>query len=226
VVMRNDRSTDLTAETAKVEALLGDQAQVLEVKNWKQLMPVIARMIETADTQILIMLVIFYIAVATVVLNAMLMNVFERIHEFGIMKALGVSPMQLVGLVFAETFFLTLLAAVFGLATGWWVSDYYQLHGIDLSTFAGSITYGGIAFDPVWYGVLLMINLELAMITPPVGLNLFVTAGVAQMSVTDTVKAALPWVGIMFIFLILVTYVPTISTLLPTMLMGPEVIIK
>ena len=50
------------------------------------------------------------------------------------------------------------------------------------------------------------------MITPPVGLNLFVTAGVAKMTVTDTVKAALPWVGIMFIFLILVTYVPFIST--------------
>ncbi|HKI61885.1 MAG TPA: FtsX-like permease family protein [Mariprofundaceae bacterium] len=183
VVMRNDRSTDLTAETAKVEALLGDQAQVLEVKNWKQLMPVIARMIETADTQILIMLVIFYIAVATVVLNAMLMNVFERIHEFGIMKALGVSPMQLVGLVFAETFFLTLLAAVFGLATGWWVSDYYQLHGIDLSTFAGSITYGGIAFDPVWYGAIT----TQALLNPV--LFLFVVAGVAV--IYPAAKAAL-----------------------------------
>ena len=54
------------------------------------------------------------------------------------------------------------------------------------------------------------------MITPPVGLNLFVTAGVAGMSVMNVVKAALPWVGIMFIFLILVTYVPIISTWLPT----------
>jgi len=150
VVIREDRTMDLESETAKVQAL----AAGLEVKNWKQLMPVVARMIETADVQIMIMLVIFYIAVATVVLNAMLMNVFERIHEFGIMKALGVSPMQLVGLIFAETFIMTLLAAVTGLASGWWVSDYYRLHGIDMSGLAGSISYGGIAFDPVWYAAI------------------------------------------------------------------------
>jgi C4-dicarboxylate transporter DctM subunit len=66
--------------------------------------------------------------------------------------------------------------------------------------------------------------MEIGMITPPVGLNLFVTAGVAGMSVLAVVRAALPWVGIMFLFLILITYVPIISTWLPTMLMGPEII--
>jgi len=146
VLIRTDQSRDLEQATAEIELL----AEGLEVKNWKQLMPVIARMIETADVQIMIMLVIFYIAVATVVLNAMLMNVFERIHEFGIMKALGVSPMQLVGLIFAETYIMTVVAALAGLISGWWLSSYYQLHGIDMSALAGSITYGGIAFDPVW----------------------------------------------------------------------------
>ncbi|NWF39367.1 ABC transporter permease [Mariprofundus sp. NF] len=150
VVIRPDRSSDLDIETAKIALL----AEGLEVKNWKQLMPVVARMIETADVQIMIMLVIFYIAVATVVLNAMLMNVFERIHEFGIMKALGVSPWQLVGLVFAETMMMALLAAFTGLLGGWWIADYYQTHGIDMSAIAGSISYGGIAFDPVWYAAL------------------------------------------------------------------------
>ncbi len=145
VVMRPDRATDLAVEAAKI-AMLADG---LEVKSWKELMPVIASMIDTADIQIMIMLVIFYVAVATVVLNAMLMNVFERIHEFGIMKALGVSPWQLVALVFSETFILTLLASAAGLLGGWWLSDYYQTYGIDLSSMA-AITYGGIAFDPIW----------------------------------------------------------------------------
>jgi len=173
VVRRNDRSTDLVLASTKIKAL----AKGLEVKNWKQLMPVVARMIDTADVQVMIMLVIFYIAVATVVLNAMLMNVFERIHEFGIMKALGVTPWQLLGLVFAETFIMTLLAATIGLISGWWVSDYYQLHGIDMSALAGSISYGGIAFDPVWYSevtasaliqpvVFLLIVAALAVIYP------------------------------------------------------------
>jgi C4-dicarboxylate transporter DctM subunit len=81
-----------------------------------------------------------------------------------------------------------------------------------------------LGIDPIHLGIIMVVNMEIGMITPPVGLNLFVTAGVAGMSVTKVVRAALPWVGIMFIFLILVTYVPAISTALPTWLMGPELI--
>ncbi|MDH3637275.1 MAG: TRAP transporter large permease [Gammaproteobacteria bacterium] len=81
-----------------------------------------------------------------------------------------------------------------------------------------------LGIDPIHLGIIMVVNMEIGMITPPVGLNLFVTAGVAEMSVINVVKAALPWVGIMFIFLILVTYVPIISTWLPTLLMGPEII--
>jgi len=81
-----------------------------------------------------------------------------------------------------------------------------------------------LGIDPIHLGIIMVVNMEIGMITPPVGLNLFVTAGVAQMSVMSVVRAALPWVGIMFLFLILVTYVPIISTWLPTSLMGPEII--
>ena len=83
-----------------------------------------------------------------------------------------------------------------------------------------------LGIDPIHLGIIMVVNMEIGMITPPVGLNLFVTAGVARMSVTNVVKAALPWVGIMFIFLILVTYVPIISTWLPTTMMGPEIITR
>jgi len=81
-----------------------------------------------------------------------------------------------------------------------------------------------LGIDPIHLGIIMVVNMEIGMITPPVGLNLFVTAGVAKMTVFDTIKAALPWVGIMFIFLIMVTYIPFISTWIPTMLMGPEII--
>ena len=83
-----------------------------------------------------------------------------------------------------------------------------------------------LGIDPIHLGIIMVVNMEIGMITPPVGLNLFVTAGVAGMSVLNVVKAALPWVGIMFVFLILVTYVPIISTWLPTLLMGPEIITR
>ena len=81
-----------------------------------------------------------------------------------------------------------------------------------------------LGIDPIHLGVMMVVNMEIGMITPPVGLNLFVTSGVAGMSTMSVVKAAAPWLGIMFLFLIIVTYVPSISTWLPTVLMGPEVI--
>jgi C4-dicarboxylate transporter DctM subunit len=83
-----------------------------------------------------------------------------------------------------------------------------------------------LGIDPIHLGIIMVVNMEIGMITPPVGLNLFVTAGVAQMSVTSVIKAALPWVAIMFMFLLIVTYVPSVSTWLPTTLMGPEVITR
>jgi C4-dicarboxylate transporter DctM subunit len=83
-----------------------------------------------------------------------------------------------------------------------------------------------LGIDPIHLGIIMVVNMEIGMITPPVGLNLFVTAGVAKMSVTDVVKAALPFVSILFVFLIMVTYIPWISTWLPTLFMGPEIITK
>lgn len=83
-----------------------------------------------------------------------------------------------------------------------------------------------LGIDPIHLGIIMVVNMEIGMITPPVGLNLFVTAGVAQMNVINVVKAALPWVMILMVFLIMVTYIPSISTFLPNLMMGPEVIIK
>lgn len=83
-----------------------------------------------------------------------------------------------------------------------------------------------LGIDPIHLGIIMVVNMEIGMITPPVGLNLFVTAGVAHMSMMNVVRAALPWLGIMFLFLIIVTYVPWISTWLPTSMMGPEILTK
>ncbi|WP_172295650.1 TRAP transporter large permease [Pseudoruegeria sp. HB172150] len=81
-----------------------------------------------------------------------------------------------------------------------------------------------LGIDPIHLGIIMVVNMEIGMITPPVGLNLFVTSGVAGMPMMRVVKAALPFLGILFIFLIMVTYIPWLSTWLPTSLMGPEII--
>jgi C4-dicarboxylate transporter DctM subunit len=72
----------------------------------------------------------------------------------------------------------------------------------------------------------MVVNMEIGMITPPVGLNLFVTSGVAGMPLMGVVRAAAPWLMILLVFLVMITYIPAISTFLPTAVMGPEVIVK
>src|SRR3546814_6245575 len=72
-----------------------------------------------------------------------------------------------------------------------------------------------LGVDPIHLGIVMVVNMEIGMITPPVGLNLFVTAGITGMSVMQVVRAALPWLGILFLLLILITYVPALSTWLP-----------
>jgi len=83
-----------------------------------------------------------------------------------------------------------------------------------------------LGVDPVHLGIIMVVNMEIGMITPPIGLNLFVTSGITGMSLVQVVKAALPFVGVLFLFLILVTYVPALSTFLPYSLMGPEIVTR
>ncbi len=83
-----------------------------------------------------------------------------------------------------------------------------------------------LGVDPIHLGIIMVVNMEIGMITPPVGLNLFVTSGVAGMPMMKVVRAALPFLAVLFVFLIMVTYIPFLSTWLPTTLMGPEIITK
>ena len=81
-----------------------------------------------------------------------------------------------------------------------------------------------LGIDPIHLGIMMVVNMEIGLITPPVGLNLFVTAGVAKMPLPRVARAAAPWLMILLLFLLLVTYAPFLSTALPNALMGPEII--
>ncbi len=81
-----------------------------------------------------------------------------------------------------------------------------------------------LGIDPIHLGIIMVVNMEIGMITPPVGLNLFVTSGVAGMPMMAVVRAALPFLAVLFVFLIMVTYIPWLSTMIPNALMGPEII--
>ena len=77
----------------------------------------------------------------------------------------------------------------------------------------------GIGVDPVHFGMIMLVNLGIGLITPPVGAVLFVGAAVGKVTIENTVKALLPFYVALFLVLMLVTYVPAISLWLPSMVL-------
>ncbi|HSH47865.1 MAG TPA: TRAP transporter large permease [Halomonas sp.] len=74
-----------------------------------------------------------------------------------------------------------------------------------------------VGVDPVHFGVITLVNFSVGMITPPVGLNLFVAMSISKMSLQEVFKACLPLIGLMLLALVIITYVPWLSTWLPTL---------
>lgn len=150
VVKRQRASEDLNSATARLAQLLPGY----EVRNWRQLQPVLARLFEMSNISLVIMLLITYAAVGILTLNALLMSVFERIPEFGVMKALGFSPWGLFAMIVVESMLQVTVAVLLALGAGLPLSFYFSGHPIDFSRFVqSSSTIAGIAFDAKWYCV-------------------------------------------------------------------------
>lgn len=148
LIVRRPDDVELEAAAAAVRGVTGD----LEVKTWKELMPVVASMLESTQGLIVIVFFIIYIAVGILILNAMLMAVFERIREFGVLKALGVGPLRVVNLILVESAIQTVIAIVAGVTLaipGMW---YLGNIGINVGKLGG-MSAMGLALRPVWYGI-------------------------------------------------------------------------
>jgi ABC-type antimicrobial peptide transport system permease subunit len=100
-----------------------------------------------------IILGIVFLVASFGIINTMLVSVFERTTELGVMRALGVSPRQLVGMVVAEAVLLGLLSALGGLALGGALDAYLVLHGLDFSaSLKDGFDFQGVSLDPIMYG--------------------------------------------------------------------------
>lgn len=75
-----------------------------------------------------------------------------------------------------------------------------------------------LGIDPIHFGIIMVVNMEIGLITPPVGLNLFVSSAVTGMPITRTIRAAMPWLLILLGFLMVITYIPAVSLALPEFL--------
>ena len=137
-----------------IAGMLGSSAAGQDVRSWRQLLPQLAYMVDVYHVAIWIFGSIFFLAAGLGVLNTMLMATFERIREFGVLKALGTSPGRIVVGVSAEAVLMVLAATVLGVAIAVPVVSLLQDRGLDMTSLFSSFTTAGVAFDPIWHAKL------------------------------------------------------------------------
>lgn len=149
VVVRNTEGQPLETSAARIRAA----APGLDVLTWRELFPTLATMLDSVESTMYILFMIVYLAIAILLINATLMAVFERIKELGLLKAIGLSPTRVVGLILWEGLFQAMLATAAGLILSIPVLYYVTRVGIDLAALGGQISMSGIGLDPVMRGI-------------------------------------------------------------------------
>jgi ABC-type lipoprotein release transport system permease subunit len=150
IVIRADNFELVTPLAAELKSVLSGKK--LEVLRWSDIDPMAQQWADFADAYTWIVLAIVIIVVLAEVLNTMLMSMHERVREFGLMGALGVTPAQVFAMVVWETMILVLIGGVAGFIIGGGLSLWYGEYGIDLSQFA--IAFSFMYMDPVVHPVL------------------------------------------------------------------------
>ncbi len=119
--------------------------QGIDIRTWREALPLLVNYLDLYDSFILIWFIVVFVAMGFGIVNTTLMAVFERMREFGLLKALGMRPRRIVRGILTESFFILICGMVIGdligLASCWAVSIY----GIDLSALAQGVEYAGMS---------------------------------------------------------------------------------
>jgi len=145
------------------EELLGSLD--FEVLDWGELYPVLAQLYSLMNAANYVLLLVIYIAVAFGIANTMIMSVFERVRELGILKAVGTRPAQLFGLIIIESIFLAILGMVIGAIASGITLGLWARSGLDLSMFAtgmealglGTVLYPVLTFENILGAVVMAV---------------------------------------------------------------------
>ncbi len=151
LVIRRPADVDLMSALADVKR--ATDLSILEVKSWRELSPILASMVDSALQMLQLGFLVIYVAVVILLLNAMLMAVFERVREFGILKAIGVSPVSVMLLILTEGAIQTAVAIALALILSAPALWYLVEVGINLGAIGG-VSVMGMTLDPVWHGVI------------------------------------------------------------------------
>ncbi|HJN52979.1 MAG: ABC transporter permease [Pseudomonadales bacterium] len=107
----------------------------IEAVGWPDFFPQIQAMVEMVDYATLIVGIVLFLLASFGVINSMFMSIYERIYEFGVVKAIGTQPKQLVQLILMEALVLGLFSVILGLLLGGLSSYYFSIHGMAIGEF-------------------------------------------------------------------------------------------
>lgn len=133
---------------ADVDAIAGD----LVARSWRQIMPMVAQMVDSAKAAVYIVFGLVYVAIGILILNAMLMAVFERIREFGVLKAIGVSPGTVFSMILIESILQALIAIGLGVVLTIPFAWYLATTGLNVGALSGT-SMMGMTMQPTWIGI-------------------------------------------------------------------------
>ncbi|MBO8165478.1 MAG: TRAP transporter large permease [Brevibacillus sp.] len=161
---------------------------------------------------------LYQVTKRSVVTSAMIMLVISTAKVFSYYLTLERIPTKIAAEILqyvTEPVFILLVINILLLFVGMFMDSSAAVL-ILVPLFLPVVTELGI--DPIHFGVIMIVNLAIGMLTPPFGLNLFVASGISRLSLTDVTKASLPFIGVLIITLLVITYVPPLSTYLPDLL--------
>jgi len=137
----------------------------LLVRSWKELLPAVSDMVEVSKAGILILGFIMIGLASLGMVNTIIMSIFERKLEFGILLSIGMGRYWLLLMVMLESLFTAIISSILGLIFGLSGAYYLEKYGIDLSNYMpDGFDYGGIIFEPVWRGQINSDSITLSMI--------------------------------------------------------------
>ena len=175
-------------------SLAGEPVEILP---WWKVEPFLQQFIQIDDDFFYIMVLIFFVVISVGILNTMMMSIFERVREFGVMMALGTKPRQIIKLVVEEAFALGMVGIAAGTLLGSALTQYFARHGIDLSSFSAGAAALGITSSRVYSELttanLLYSNLAVLAVVLLVALYPAVHAATAPAGRGHTPCLNLPW---------------------------------
>lgn len=201
VALTGDRVHEVILKTSPVDGVdLALQSELqsrlpssLQVNTWRETVPQLSTMIRVNTGIMNLITVVFFLVITLGVVNAMLMNVFERTKEFGVMLSLGTTPAQVRWLIVFESLTMGILAALFGTLLGTAAIFYHAKMGFDITPFLGKngVSFVGFKFKSMvypsfeWGHYLKLVLIELAFV---VGAGIYPAHRAAGLDPVETLR--------------------------------------